>query len=568
MSTHSPEELDALQKRIASLLAAGDASGLLSLIEASVQQAETKFEHVTRQRDQLATKVAKQSTEIARLRRLLWGRRSEKLTREELGQLVMAYGATQEDAAGIDPSLPVPPCEDAPPEEEPPPDDGKRKKKPKVRRPNHPGRTQLSPDLRRVITPVTVPAEERACKCCGAQMQVFDHVDHERLEFVPAEFVVHLERREKLSCKQCHGDAKTAPRECVPDLPLRVGASVLAYLVESKCDDALPIYRQRDQFARMGFDLPETTAYGYWRYVTSLLEPIADALLGTVLEDPECVGIDDTGIKVLDPKHKGGIFRGHFWCFRGSRTGLVAYQFTETWEAEEIAPWFQLIGPETHVQVDDYKGYISLVETPDGMRPVVPPERRLGCMMHVRRRFHEALILGDKRASTPVKLIKELYKFEEQARGRPPDERLALRQEHSLPLLDQLDAWIDQHDGKLGKTVKLAKAVAYARQQRPYIRRCFEDGRFEIDNGAVERTIREVAIGRRNYLFTGSVDAAKRLAAAYTIVQTCRALGISTREYLIDVITRLERRWPARRLTELLPHRWRALRDAEPVAPA
>src|SRR5690606_1960271 len=302
--------------------------------------------------------------------------------------------------------------------------------------------------------------------------------------------------------------------------------------------------------------------------ITSLLLPIADALLGTVLEDPICVGVDDTTIKVLDPSRKGGTFRGHLWCFRGS-TGLVAYQFTETWKAEEIAPWFRLIGPETHVQVDDYKGYGSLVANADGsLEPLVSPERRLGCMMHVRRRFHEAFILGNRRAGPPLKLIKELYKIEEQARGRSPTERLAIRQEHSMPLLDEFDRWVDEHDGKLGKSVKLAKAAAYAKNQRVYVRRCFEDGRFEIDNGAVERTIREVAIGRKNYLFTGSVDAAKRLAAAYTIVQTCRNLGISTSEYLIDVITRLERKWPARRLTELLPHRWLALREAEPLAAA
>lgn len=555
MSAHSPDELEALRQRITSLVAEGDSAEILTLIETALGQ-----------RDELATKVAKQSTEIARLRRLLHGRRSEKLTSEELGQLLMAYGATPEEASAENPTLPVPECEDVPPEEEPPQDQGKGKKKPKTRRPNHRGRTALSPSLRRVVSHVSVPVEERTCKCCGSEMTVFDHVDHERLEFIPAEFVVHVERREKVACQKCHCDATTAPRECVPDLPLRVGASVLAYLVESKCDDALPIHRQCDQFARMGFELPESTAYGYWRYVTSLLVPIADALLGTLLEDPESIGVDDTRLQVLDPSRKDGRFRGHFWCFRGSSTGLLAYQFTETWEPEEIAPWFQLIGSKTHVQVDDYKGYGTLVETPDGDKlPVVPPERRLGCMMHVRRRFHEALVLGDKRAGLPVKLIKELYKIEEQARGRPPDERLAIRREHSLPLLEQFDAWVDEHEGTLGKTVKLAKAVAYAKQQRPYIRRCFEDGRFEIDNGAVERAIREVAIGRKNFLFTGSVDAAKRLAAAYTIVQTCRALGIPTREYLIDVITRIERKWPARRLAELLPHRWPALSAAEPL---
>lgn len=98
----------------------------------------------------------------------------------------------------------------------------------------------------------------------------------------------------------------------------------------------------------------------------------------------------------------------------------------------------------------------------------------------------------------------------------------------------------------------------HALQQWVYVRRCFDDGRLEIDNGACERAIREPAIGRKNFLFTGSADAAKRLAAAYSIVQSCRALDISTREYLIDVVTKLEHGWPARRLRELLPQNWAA----------
>jgi transposase len=103
---------------------------------------------------------------------------------------------------------------------------------------------------------------------------------------------------------------------------------------------------------------------------------------------------------------------------------------------------------------------------------------------------------------------------------------------------------------------RLGEACNYALAQRVFVRRCFRDGRFEIDNGLVERAIREPAIGRRNFHFTGSEDGAERLAAAYTLVQSCRALGISTRDYLIDVITKVEGGWPLRRIAELVPDRW------------
>ena len=122
--------------------------------------------------------------------------------------------------------------------------------------------------------------------------------------------------------------------------------------------------------------------------------------------------------------------------------------------------------------------------------------------------------------------------------------------------LDSFDAWVDTQAKTLGKTGKLVEAVRYAKQQRPFVRRCFSDGRFEIDNGEAERTLRKPAIGRKNFLFTGSAPAGQRLAGAYSLVQSCRALNIPTRDYLIDVIAKLEAGWPARRLTDLLPHRW------------
>jgi transposase len=523
----------------------------LALLTAKHQQAEQAREAAERAREFAEKKVELLEQENKRLAMRLYGRRSEKLSKEDLRQLLLALGATGDEAAAPDPNVPIPEASDAEPED---------RKKPKKRR-HRKRKTTISDDVERDVTPVSVPKEERLCSHCGEEMTPFGHVEHKRLEYVPGKFVVHVERREKLACKRkdCQGEAVTAERSEAPDSTLRVGPSVLAELIESKCDDALPVHRQCERFRRLGVDFPESTAYGYWRYATSLLLPLAEAQLGLLMEDPNWVGIDDTGLDVLDPTRRKNKYRGHLWCFRAS-SGLVAYQFTETWEAKEIAGWLALLGEKTHVQVDDYKGYSAEVVVEGRKMIVVPPDRRLGCMMHVRRRFYEALKLGDKRAAEPVAWIKETYKIEERCRGRPPDERLEVRQQHSIPILDAFEKWCDEMESKLGKTGKLAEAVRYARQQRVYVRRCFSDGRFEIDNGACEREIREPAIGRKNFLFTGSTDAAHRLAAAYTLVQTCRNLGIATRDYLIDVIAKLESGWPARRLTDLLPQRWAELR--------
>jgi len=531
----TPSEIEALRQQLAQVITAHDA--LIAERDAVV----TAHDAVVVERDLLKLRVMQ-------LAARLYGRKSERLSREDLAQLVLQLGGAEAEASASQPSVPLPQRTEA--------DD---ESKPKTTQRRKRGRKMsVGPNVERVIdATVEVPEAERACSHCGVEMQVFDYVEHERIEYVPAKLVVHVERREKRACKHsgCKAEAVTAERHSVPDSTLRVGASLLAELVESKCDDAMPIHRQCDRLRRLGFELPEPTAYGYFKYATEMILPVAEALLGHILEDQVYVGIDDTRLDVLDPTREGNKYRGHLWCFRSS-SGLIAYQFTESWRADEVADWIALIGDDTHVQVDDYKGYSSVING----RVVVPIGRRLGCMMHVRRRFYEALKLGDKRALKAVEWFKAIYKVEESARGKPHDERHAMRQEHSLPLLDAFDAWVDERDLTLGKTGKLAEAVRYAKQQRVYVRRCFSDGRFEIDNGAVERAIREPAIGRKNYLFTGSAAAGIRLAAAYTLVQTCRALNINTRDYLVDVIQKLEAGWPARRLADLMPHRWRQLR--------
>jgi transposase len=555
---------DDLRAKFEAGLVSGDAALMLALFDGiakrhdELEQKQLAYEEKQRE---LEHKLARRELMISRLRRILYGRSSEKLSREDLRQLVLLYGGTEAEADAAEPALVVREPEDTKPEE----DDGENTKKKKRR---HPGRTKLSPDLERRVTEVAVPQDERACLQCGLEMMALAPREHERVEYVPAKFVVHVERREVLVCKTpgCRCDATTAERAETPGLETRVGASVLAQLVEAKCDDALPIFRQCDQFARLGFEIPVNTLYGYWAYVTNLLMPVADAVFGTVLADPIYVGVDDTGLDVLDTTRSGGKFRAHLWCFRGT-TPLVAYRITETWEADEIEPWIRGIPGGTFIQVDDYKGYSALYENVDKTKsPLVPPERRLGCMMHVRRRFHEALKLGDKRAAFAVELIRRLYQLEERARDKSPDERLKIRGQDSLPLLDSFDTWVDEQRPKHGNTGYLAEALRYAHDQRPYIRRCFTDGRFEIDNGRVERAIREPAIGRKNFLFTGSLAAGSRLAVAYTLVQSCRALGISTRDYLIDVINKIAGGWPARRLTELMPQNWAAAHSAPPPA--
>jgi len=581
MSAHADdEELIALRARVAQLqssvqvlqderdAATKQAEHATKQAEHATKQAEhatkqaehatKQVEHATKQVEHAAKEV-KSAHELAerlklrikRLAYLLYGRRSEKLSAHELGQLLLSFGGSEQDARSAEPTVPAP---TAPQESIDASTDvaraGKRKSK-------HRGRTQLSPEIERIVTSVAVPDAERACKCCGIDMVAIKPREHERVEYVPDKLVVHVEQREVLVCKAsaCRGDATTAERTQTPDVVRRAGPSLLAQLIESKCDDAMPIHRQRDRFARMGFAMPLSTLYDYFAHGSDLLIPVAKTTLSVLLGE-SYVNVDDTKLKVLDKTHRRGRYLGHLWCITGPRK-LVAYLFTESWSAEEIAPYLGAI--DGFIQCDDYRGYSSKVKLPDGSwRILVPPQWRLGCMMHVRRRFHDALKLGDKRAAEPIAFIRELYVIEAEAKeaGMDADARLALRTHRSLPWLDKLEAWVDANHKTLLPKERLGEACNYALAQRVFVRRCFSDGRFEIDNGLVERAIREPAIGRRNFHFTGSEAGAERLAAAYTLVQSCRALGISTRDYLIDVITKVEGGWPLRRIAELVPDRW------------
>ena len=301
--------------------------------------------------------------------------------------------------------------------------------------------------VERVVREVTVPVAERGCACCDEEMAV---IGHETLEFVPAKFILQVERREKLACRnsQCRGDIHTAERACEPPIRHKVGISLLAQLVEGKCEDALPVDRQRDQFKRLGVTFPLNTLYSHWTYVTTLLMPVAMVTLARVLGD-DYVRLDDTKLRVLDRQRPRGSYKGCLWCFTSGN--------------------------------------------------------------------------------------------------------------RSSPLLDDFESWVDDLQPKCLPKSTLAKALGYAKSQRVFIRRCFSDGRFEIDNGDTERALRRPCIGRNNYLFTGSPEAAKRLAGAYTLVQSCRAVGVQPRAYLIDVIAKLEVDWPLRRIGELVSDQWAVL---------
>ena len=257
---------------------------------------------------------------------------------------------------------------------------------------------------------------------------------------------------------------------------------------------------------------------------------------------------------MLDSEHVNGVKRGHMWAFVAGR--LVAFHYAPDWTAERASDFLR--GFRGRLQGDGYAGFEEMLEPPEGEPPEIDEDRRLGCGMHVRRKFEEAATAGDARGAIALAFFKKLYRIEEACKvdGLEPVARHARRQAESIPILDDLYRWIHELEPTVVPKTPIQKAVGYAINQEERWRRCFADGRFEIDNGEPERQLRRVAIGRKNYLFAGSDRGAQRIAVAYTLLGTCHMNGVNPLAHLTDIIEKLQNGWPQARLDEILPDRW------------
>lgn len=484
----------------------------------------------------LLLRVKEENTALAmRLQkalRSLYGRKSEKISTEDLKAMLAKLGEDTPDVP-----LPAPPKPPAP--------------KPLK---GHKGRNPLPSNLPRQQKVIAVPEEMRKCASCGADKTCMDYVKSQILDFVPAKFVVIEELREKLVCGVCDKGVVVAPSEKIMDKG-RPGSGLLAKIVVDKCEDSMPLYRQCKEFARMGVPLSTSTIGDWSAFALDVLGPVAGRVAEKVIAS-EYINADDTGLPVLERDHPNGVKRGHLWAYSGAR--LVAFHYTPNWKADGPAEFLE--GFRGHLQGDGYAGYEkALRDAMDGDTEIVPAERRLGCGMHIRRKFEEAAKLGDVRAAVAVNFFKAIYNLEREYKEHKlsSEDRLVQRTLRSVPLVDELYQWIRDVKPQTIPKTPLYDAVRYAEKQEAAWRRCFSDGQFEIDNGEAERRLRWVALGRKNFLFAGSDAGAERLAVGYTLTGSCHKNGINPLEYLADVIEKLQSDWPMSRLDELLPNVWR-----------
>jgi transposase len=506
-------------------------------------RADEMIAAVTALVDEMAESHARVLLSLKQSLKHRFGRRSERLISDE--QLRLIYEGVLAEKAQEQTEAKAP--ELGPPTLEVDEGQPRGESSPRRERQKQRGRKPLPPELPRQEVVIPVPEAERTCAGCGQERAVIGHDESERLEYVPASFVVRRTRRERRACPRCRDAVVRAPAP--PQLVERaaLGEGLLAQVLVAKYKDHLPLYRQRQIYRRQGVDLPRSTLGDAVAAAAFALRPLAERIGERVRAAP-IVQTDDTGIRVLDRDHPGNTKRGILWPYVAER--LAAFVYTPTREGRFPKAWLE--GYRGYLHLDGYSGYDALFEGE------ACPRIEVGCFAHARRYFVRALDAGDDRALEPVAFVQELYRVESEAQQEAlaPAGRAARRQERARPILDELAAWLATMQERVAPKSPLGRAIGYTRGRWPALLRYLEDGRLEIDNNRVERLVRLVAVGRKNYLFAGSDAGAERAAVLYTLIATCTLHELDPWAYLKDVLEKLAAGWLQREIDALLPDRW------------
>jgi len=402
------------------------------------------------------------------------------------------------------------------------------------------GRRPLPAHLPRRRVEIDIAEAEKRCACGHPRTRIGEAVS-EKLEYEPARFVVIETARLKYACQHCHEGVAEAPAPPQAVEKSLAGDGLLAHIVVSKYVDHLPLHRLEGIFAREGIALSRSTLCGWVADVATALTPIGDHLR-RVITAADYLQTDDTTITVLGDD--GGSFKGRIWTYLDPLTKQVTFDATTTHERD--GPAALLAEFRGKLQADAYSGYDGLYRTGRVIE--------IGCWAHARRRFVEAFTT-DTSAALMIALMQQLYQVERDAAGLDPAGRLALRQEQSAPLLAKIDA----ERLALASTVlpksPVGEAVRYLTNQWGALQRFVEDGRLAIDNNRAENQLRLVAVGRKNWLFAGSFEGARRAAVLYSLVQSCKLIAVPPFDYLKDVLRRLPSH-PQRLIDQLTPRGW------------
>lgn len=373
----------------------------------------------------------------------------------------------------------------------------------------------------------------------------------EELDYTPGKFFVRQYTRPKYVRRQAEDGENPI---IIAELPSRVidkgivGPGLMAQMLIDKFVDHMPLFRQNERFKREGINIPSSTMSDWVAKGCQKIEPIG-LKLSQVIFKSGYLEADETTIKVQDKTKKGQAHLGYYWVYRAPDLNLVLFDYRKGRGRE--GPVDSLKGFKGYLQSDGYGAY-DYFGNVEGITLV-------SCWAHARRNFFEARGNDAQRCDYVLSRIQEIYAIERTAREQrlTHEQRRNLRQEHAIPILKKLEEWLKVEYGRVAPASAIGKAIAYALKRWDKLLMYTTDGRLEIDNNLVENSIRPLALGRKNYLFAGSHDAARRAAIFYSLFGSCKINNINPYEWLSDVLERIDDH-PINRLEELLPNVWAA----------
>jgi hypothetical protein len=338
----------------------------------------------------------------------------------------------------------------------------------------------------------------------------------------------------------------------IADLPQRpiakgiAGPALLSHIICSKFINHLPVYRQAQQFKREGVTLPVSTLTDWIKASCQLLEPLYQVLRQQVLAS-DYLQVDESPIQVLDKDKKGSTHRGYHWVYHAPEKSLVLFDYRRGRGRE--GPGQLLKDFQGYLQTD---GYVAYDDFADKEGIVL-----LNCMAHARRKFVEAEKNDPQRAAHVLGQLQKLYALERKAREDQlkKDDFLKLRQQQAAAILEQLKAWLLENYQQVTPKSPIGQAIAYALPRWEKLSAYLVDVRLRIDNNLVENAIRPLALGRKNYMFAGSQEGARRAAMLYSFMGTCKMHQINPQVWLTDVLERIPAH-PVNKLQQLLPGNW------------
>jgi transposase len=421
------------------------------------------------------------------------------------------------------------------------------------------GRKPISAAIPRVDVVHDIPEEEKACPCGCTLTKIGEEVS-EKLDIIPQKVQVIRHIRPKYACKGCEGTASEGKSPTVKTAPMPpqlikqgiVTPGLLAYILVNKFCDGLPFYRQTNMFARLGIDISRSTMSNWAMLAAKVCSPLQDAMCSR-LHQSDIINMDETTVQVLGEQDRKNTSKSYMWVCRGgsSDAPVVLFRYSPS-RAGEVAT--QMLGDfKGYLQVDGYAGYNAL-----GARDDIT---RVGCLAHVRRKFMDVLKAGSNKkkgvASRAVALIKNIYKLESTAQKKKlsSDAIQALREEKVTLLFAKLKELCTNAVLRTPPKSLLGIAISYAMKQLPYVENYLKNSRLTPDNNTAENAIRPFAVGRKNWLFSGSPSGAHASAFLYSLVESAKAADLNPYEYLLHVFEKMPNATTPDDIEKLLPVR-------------